>query len=158
MTPTTLPQPDLSHVFDIAVAIANPIEIGQTPSGIRRMIPITGGVVNGPHGQGRVLAGGADFQLIVANGAQAHLDARYAIEMADGATVFVANTALRVASPENSRKIMQGIPVDPSAVYFRCQPTFETAHPDWQWLHTFQFLGTGVRKPDGVFLSVYKVC
>ncbi|MDO7605450.1 MAG: DUF3237 family protein, partial [Burkholderiaceae bacterium] len=113
MTPTTLPQPDLSHVFDIAVAIANPIEIGQTPLGIRRMIPITGGVVNGPHGQGRVLAGGADFQLIVANGAQAHLDARYAIEMADGATVFVANTALRVASPEDSKKIMQGIPVDP---------------------------------------------
>ena len=158
MKPITLPHPSLQHVFDIAVAIASPIEVGQTPFGIRRIIPITGGVVDGPCGQGRVIAGGADFQLIVADGAQAHLNARYAIEMSDGATVFVDNMALRVASPDDSRKIMMGIPVDPVGVYFRCHPKFETAHPDWQWLHAFQFLGTGVRKPDGVFLSIFQVC
>ena len=37
------------------------------------------------------------------------------------------------------------------------QPRFETAHPDWQWLHETQFIGTGVRRPDGVLLSIYKV-
>lgn len=157
MTPNTLPKPELTHVFDVAVAIAPPIEIGQTPAGRRRIIPITGGVVDGPSGKGRVLAGGADYQLIVAQDTQAHLDARYAIEMVDGAVIFVENTALRVASQADSRKIMEGIPVDPSAIYFRCQPRFETAHPNWLWLHETQFIGTGVRRPDGVLLSVYKV-
>ena len=77
--------------------------------------------------------------------------------MVDGAVIFVENTALRVASQADSRKIMEGIPVDPSAIYFRCQPRFETTHPDWQWLHETQFIGTGVRRPDGVLLSIYKV-
>lgn len=158
MKPITLPQPALSHVFDILVTIAAPIEVGETVLGMRRIIPITGGIVEGPLGSGQVLAGGADFQRIVANGTQAHLQASYAIEMNDGAVVFVDNKALRVASQEDSQKIMQGVPVDPAAVYFRCQPSFETAHPDWQWLHACQFLGTGMRKPDGVFLSIFKVC
>ena len=64
----TLPPPQLEHLCDLAVAIAPPIEVGQTPSGLRRVIPITGGVVKGPRLNGRVLAGGADFQLILGGG------------------------------------------------------------------------------------------
>ena len=80
---------------------------------------------------GKVLAGGADFQLILGNGTQAHLDARYVIELDDGTRVFVQNTALRVASLENSQRIMRGQPVPPDAVYFRCQPRLEAASPAW---------------------------
>jgi hypothetical protein len=56
---------------------------------------------------------GADFQLILGGGTQAHLDARYVIELDDGSRVFVQNTALRVASLENSQRIMNGQPVNP---------------------------------------------
>ena len=80
----TLPAPQLEHVCDLAVTIAAPVEVGQTPAGLRRMIPITGGVVQGPRLNGKVLAGGADFQLILGGGTQAHLDARYVIELEDG--------------------------------------------------------------------------
>ena len=154
----TLPPPRLEHVCDLAVTIAAPVEIGQTPSGLRRMIPITGGVVRGPRMNGRVVPGGADFQLILGEGTQAHLDARYVIELDDGTRVFVQNTALRVASLENSQRIMRGQPVPPDAVYFRCQPRLEAASPDWAWLAESQFIGTGRRAPDGVFLSFYRVC
>jgi hypothetical protein len=41
----TLPPPQLEHVCDLAVTIAPPVEVGQTVSGLRRMIPITGGTV-----------------------------------------------------------------------------------------------------------------
>jgi len=153
----TLSPPTLEHLCDLAVTIAAPIEVGQTPAGLRRMIPITGGTVTGPHMNGRVLPGGADFQLIWSNGTQAHLDARYVMELDDGSRVWVHNTALRVASAENALRIMQGVRVDPAAVYFRCQPQFETAAPQWGWLHDSQFIGTGERAPDGVFLSFYRV-
>jgi len=153
----TLPPPSLEHVCDLAVTIAPPVEVGHTVSGLRRMIPITGGVVRGPRINGRVLPGGADFQLILGEGTQAHLDARYVIELDDGTRVFVQNTALRVASLENSQRIMRGEPVSPDAVYFRCQPRLEAASPAWAWLAESQFIGTGRRAPDGVFLSFYRV-
>ena len=154
----TLPPPKLEHLCDLAVTIAAPVEVGQTPAGLRRMIPITGGTVTGPRVNGKVLAGGADFQLILGGGTQAHLDARYVIELGDGSRVFVQNTALRVASLENSQRIMNGKPVNPDEVYFRCQPKLEATTPEWAWLSESQFIGVGRRAPDGVFMSFYRVC
>jgi len=154
----TLPPPTLEHLCDLAVTIAAPVEVGQTPAGLRRMIPITGGTVTGPRVNGKVLAGGADFQLILGGGTQAHLDARYVIELGDGSRVFVQNTALRVASLENSQRIMNGKPVNPDEVYFRCQPKLEATTPEWAWLSESQFIGVGRRAPDGVFMSFYRVC
>ena len=52
---------------------------------------------------------------------------------------------------------MNGQPVNPDEVYFRCQPQLETAAPQWAWLNDSQFIGTGRRAPDGVFLSFYRV-
>jgi hypothetical protein len=153
----TLPPPTLEHVCDLAVTIAAPVEVGHTPAGLRRMIPITGGTVTGPRLNGKVLAGGADFQLILDGGTQAHLDARYVIELDDGSRVFVQNTALRVASLENSQRIMNGQPVNPEEIYFRCQPKLEATTPAWAWLSESQFIGTGRRAPDGVYLSFYRV-
>lgn len=153
----TLPPPQLEHACDLAVRIAPPVEVGPTPAGLRRMIPITGGAVSGPLLNGKVLPGGADFQLILAGGTQAHLDARYVIELDDGTRVFVQNTALRVASAENSLRIIRGEPVNPDEVYFRCQPRFEAVGEKWAWLSESQFIGTGRRAPDGVFLSFYRV-
>jgi hypothetical protein len=153
----TLPAPTLEHVCDLAVTIDAPVEVGQTVMGLRRMIPITGGTVTGPQMQGRIVPGGADFQLIVGDGTQAHLDARYVLELQDGSRVFVQNTALRVASAEDSAKIRRGEPVDPSRVYFRCQPKFEATSAQWAWLSEHQFVGVGLRLPDAVHLSFYKV-
>lgn len=153
----TLPPPELEHVCNLAVTIAAPIEVGHTAAGLRRVIPITGGVVSGPRVNGKVLASGADFQLILGGGTQAHLDARYVIELDDGTRVFVQNTALRVASLENSQRIMRGEPVNPQEIYFRCQPKLEAAGEKWAWLSESQFIGSGRRAPDGVFLSFYRV-
>ena len=58
-----LPAPALAHICDVQVTIGKPLEIGKTPMGGRRLIPITGGTVSGPCLQGVVLPAGADFQL-----------------------------------------------------------------------------------------------
>ena len=154
----SLPAPALEHVCDLAVTIDAPVEVGSTAMGLRRMIPITGGTVTGPLMRGRIVPGGADFQLIVGDGTQAHLDARYVLALNDGTRVFVQNKALRVASAEDSAKIRRGEPVDPTRVYFRCQPSFEASTSQWSWLAEHQFIGVGLRLPDAVHLSFYKVC
>jgi Protein of unknown function (DUF3237) len=152
-----LPAPKLEHVCDLEVQVSAPIEIGHTSMGLRRMIPITGGTVTGPRLNGRVLPGGADFQLIVADHTQAHLDARYVLELDDGTRIWVQNSALRVTSTEDAARIMRSEPVEASRVYFRCQPRFEVANPSFQWLSEHQFIGTGVRLPNAVHLSFYQV-
>jgi hypothetical protein len=76
-------------------------------------------------------------------GTQAHLDARYVIELDDGCRVFVQNTALRLASLENSQRIMNGQPVNPDEIYFRGQPKLEATVPQWDWLSESQFSAPG---------------
>jgi hypothetical protein len=100
--------------------------------------------VTGLRLNGKVMAGGADFQLIFwRRHPGAHLDARYVIELDDGCRVFVQNTALRLASLENSQRIMNGQPVNPDEIYFRCQPKLEATVPQWDWLSESQFSAPG---------------
>ena len=151
-----IPAPTLEHVANVSVAIAAPIEVGDTRAGLRRVIPITGGEVRGPRLSGRVLAAGADFQAVHPAGI-ADLDARYVIELDDGTRVFVINTAIRRASPEDTQRLIRGEPVDPTRVYFRCLPRFEVAAGPWQWLAESLFVGAGVRRPDRVELAFYRI-
>jgi len=151
-----LAPPNLEPICDLRVFIGPPIELGQTSFGIRRIIPITGGVVQGQI-NGVVLPGGADTQLLLEQGQQGHLDARYVIETDQGETIFVQNKALRVMTSENSLKIMQGLPVNPEDIYFRSQPQFETSSSRLKWLCEHQFIASGVRLPDAVLLRFFKV-
>lgn len=152
----TLEPPRLEHLCDLLVTVDPPIAAGEGPFGLRRVIPITGGVVRGPRMAGRVLSAGADFQLVV-GGTTAHLDARYLIELDDGARLFVHNTALRHASAQTSARLMRGESVPPGDVYFRCQPRFETGDARWAWLAERQFIGRGERAPSAVRLSFWQV-
>ncbi|QRE75297.1 DUF3237 domain-containing protein [Methylobacterium aquaticum] len=152
----TLPAPTLTHVFDARIAVAVPVEVGITTAGSRRVIAITGGTVTGPGLTGRILPGGADYQTIAGDGLT-QLHARYVIEAADGALVYVENTGLRFGPPEALERLRRGEPVDPGLIYFRTAPRFETASPPLAWMQTSLFLATGARAPDHVSLSVYRV-
>ncbi len=155
MSDFTLPPPALEHLCDLAVDVGTPIDVGQTPLGQRRLVAILGGSVTGRIA-GRVLPVGADFQLI--HGATlARLEARYVLELDDGAHVFVQNNALRVASAEVTARLLRGDPVDPNEVYFRGQITLETGDERWSWLNERQFLCVGRRLPAKVLMSYYTV-
>jgi Protein of unknown function (DUF3237) len=162
-TPTssnTLAAPTLEHVADLRVTVSTPIEAGQVVGlnsrGGRRIIPITGGTVSGPKFQGKVLPGGADFQLIVSD-TTADLDAQYMLELDSGEHIFVKNHALRRGSATDIAKLVKGELVDHSAIYFRCVPTFEVSSPSLQWLTESIFVGTGARFPDHVLISIFRI-
>ena len=71
--------PSFEYMFRIHASVADPIELGRTPRGLRRIINITGGTVEGPVLSGIILPGGADWQVIREDGT-AVLEARYTIK------------------------------------------------------------------------------
>jgi hypothetical protein len=150
----TLAAPTLPFFADLSVQVGRPLEIGQTPAGNRRVIPILGGEVRGEGWTARILPGGADFQAIVSP-TLARLDARYVLETEAGELIYVVNNAIRVASAETTQKLMRGEPVDPASVYFRCAPSFETAAPSLAWINERLFVGSGVRRPEEVCISCF---
>lgn len=160
----TLPAPALEHLADLTVHVAAPVEagaiIGLNSRGRRRIIPITGGTLSGPTLRGRVLPGGADFQLVVSDTA-ADLDARYIIELEGpeygGQHLYVQNRALRRGSAADIARLVRGEPVDPAAIYFRCVPSFEVSSPALAWLTESLFVGSGARYPDRVEISLFRL-
>ena len=153
---TPLPTPALDLFADLSVEVDRPQEVGATQHGQRRLIPITGGRVTGQGWTGRVLSGGADFQLIV-NDRLAELDARYAIEVDGGDLIYVRNRAVRCAAPDVMARLIRGEPVPPEQVYFRCSPSFETASASLGWIHERLFVGSGMRQPDRVLMRFFVV-
>ena len=151
--------PLLTLTLEVRALVGAPVDIGEVPGGRRRIVPIVGGTFEG-HGEldikGRVLPGGVDSQLIHADGLTvAH--AQYTLESGRGALVYVKNRGLRHAPPDIMQKLLAGERVDPSRVYFRTAPAFETAAPELQLLTHSIFVGDGERYPDEVVLRFWKV-
>lgn len=150
------PLPALDFAFEAAVGVAPRFSLGQVHGGERRVIPITGGTVSGPLLNGRVVPGGADWQLVQPDGL-IDLTARYTIEAADGTLIGVVNRGLRHAPPEVNARLAAGEAVDPALVYFRTTPVFEAPSGPHEWLSRHIFVATGQRHPDGVLIRFFVV-
>jgi hypothetical protein len=148
--------PRLTFVMALHVRVDPPLEIGAVAGGRRRIVPIRGGTFEGPELNGRVLDGGADWQIVRADGRSA-LDTRYTLETDRGELVYIQNAGVRHAPPEIAERLLAGDAVDPSLVYFRTAPVFETSAPRLQWLTRALFVGDGERHPNHVVIRVWKV-
>lgn len=148
--------PGLEHAFDLVVELSPPHEMGTSPAGKRRIIPIVGGTAKGPLVNGKVLDVGADWQTVLAGGI-ADLDARYAVETEDGAVIEVISQGIRHASREVNARIARGEDVPTSEYYMRTAIRLETGHPDYDWVNRSLFLAAGGKVGSTVRLSVYRV-
>src|SRR5437764_822925 len=108
------PQP----IFRIEAELADILRLGHTPYGERRVIDIRGGCVSGARLAGRILPGGADWQIIRADGV-ADIRARYTIEAEAGGLVLVSSEGLRHGPAEVMDRLARGEAVDPDLYYFR---------------------------------------
>lgn len=143
-------------IFLVEADLAEITEVGTTPYGGRRVIEILGGTVAGPRLKGRLLTGGADWQIIRSDGV-ADVQARYVIETDDGARVLVTSNGLRHGPAEVLARIAAGETVDPSLYYFRTVMRFETADPKLDWLNRIIAIARGARQRLSVSLEVYEV-
>ena len=147
---------NLQPLFRAEITLAAAQELGEAPHGRRRIIPITGGRVSGERVSGRVLPGGADWQLIRSDGV-ADLDARYTLETEDGALIYVRNRGLRHGPAEVLKKLSLGQDVDPSLYYMRTTPSFETGDARYSWLNRMVCVASGARRAAAVELEVFEI-
>lgn len=154
--PAEAAPPQLTLAFTIRVQVGPPTELGPVPRGRRRIIPILGGTFEGPNIRGTVVPGGADWQIVRADGF-AELDTRYLLQTDAGHLIYIQNAGIRHAPPEVTKKLLAGEPVDPSQVYFKTVPTFETSAAELQGLTRSIFIGTGQRNPTEVIIRVWRV-
>ncbi len=152
----TTPVLETKYVFTITARIGEVTIAGETGHGVRRIIPIIGGEVRGERVNGKVCAFGADFQIIRPN-ELIDLEAKYAFETDDGATVYVENRGIRFGPVELLQKLKRNEPVDPKLIYFRTVPRFETGHANYRWLMENLFVGSAARHADRVVIDVHQV-
>jgi hypothetical protein len=148
--------PRLTLAMTLRVQVGAPMEIGDVPGGRRRIIPILGGTFEGPNIRGKVLDGGADWQIVRDDGL-AELDTRYALQTDTGKVIYIQNAGIRHAPPDVTKRLLAGEAVDPAQVYFKTVPKFETSAPELQWLARSIFVGTGERYPSEVVVRVWRV-
>jgi len=146
------PQP----IFSIRCELANILDLGAAPFGHRRVVNLLGGTVSGVRLNGRVLPGGADWQIVAADGAL-DIHARYTIESDQGALIQVDSKGVRHGPPEVLARLARGEDVEPSLYYFRTVMRFETAHPSTDWMNRILALAKGAREKNAVRLDVYEV-
>ncbi|HTV66952.1 MAG TPA: DUF3237 domain-containing protein [Rhizobiaceae bacterium] len=152
----TDPVIETKYAFTITARIAEVTTAGDIGHGVRRIIPIIGGEVRGEKVNGKVLAFGADFQIIRPN-ELIDLEAKYAFETDDGAVVYVENRGIRFGPADLLQKLKRGEPVDPKLIYFRTVPKFETGAANYRWLMEHIFIASAARHADRVVIDVHMV-
>jgi len=120
------------------------------------MVPILGGTFSGPEIAGRVLPGGADWQLVEADGLT-FVDAHYAIETDDSVRIEVRNQGIRHGPQDLMSRIAAGEVVPATDYYFRTAPRFEAPAGKYGWLNRSLFIGSGERYSDLVVVRIWKV-
>lgn len=148
MTALDAPAPRLRFMTGGQVDLLPEIDHGTTPRGRRLHVPITGGRLEGPLLRARVLPGGADWQLVRADGVF-ELEAIYDLLCDDGTLIHVRNQALWHSDTN-----------DWPARYAMCQPRFEAPAGPLSWLNDHLFVGTigqGRQPGTSIQLNVFQL-
>ena len=152
-----LPDPSLSRVYRLEATLAQPLDLGQTAQGHRRIVPLTGGTFTGPELKGTLLPGAsADWQLVLPDGT-ALGDIRYTLQTDGGALLYVQSHGVRHGSADVLERLARGEHVDASEYTFRTSTQIETAEPELDWLNKGVFISVAGRQTAGVTYDTYLV-
>lgn len=134
----------LEYMFELKVLCGKSYDVGKTARGIRRVIPIIGGVVEGKDIRGKVLSGGADYQLVQNDGKRTELEAIYDFCTNDGVNIHVRNVGV--------------LKNDSTGFYFRAAPRFEAPEDSkYAWLNDGVFVCKPEGMPDYISLKIFRV-
>jgi muconolactone delta-isomerase len=152
-----LPAPGLALVYRLEATLGQPLDLGATAQGHRRIVPLTGGTFTGPELSGTLVAGAsADWQTVLPDGT-ALGDVRYTLRTDRGDLLDVRSRGVRHGDPEVLSRLGRGEDVDASEYTFRTSTRVETAAPGLDWLNKGIFVGVGGRGPGAVVYETYLV-
>jgi Protein of unknown function (DUF3237) len=145
-----LPEPRLEPIYRLEATLGEPVDLGETDHGRRRIVPLIGGTFAGPAINGKLLPGAsADWQTVLADGT-ALGDVRYTLRTDGGDVLCVQSRGVRHRSAEVLARLARGEDVDASEYTFRTSTQIETAAAGLDWLNKGVFVSVGGRQPGGV--------
>jgi len=152
-----LPDPRLTQVYRLEATLAQPLDLGETAQGHRRIVSLTGGTFTGPELNGKLLPGAsADWQIVLPDGT-ALGDIRYTLETDGGDLLYIQSRGVRHGSTEVLSRLGRGEDVDASEYTFRTSTQIETAAPHLDWLNKGVFISVAGRQATGVIYETYLV-
>jgi hypothetical protein len=152
-----LPDPRLTPIYRLEAAVGEPVDLGDTGHGRRRIVPLTGGTFRGPSLAGKLLPGAsADWQTVLPDGT-AFGDIRYTLQTDADEVLYVQSRGVRHGSADILARLASGEDVDPSEYTFRTSTQIETTAAELQWLNKGVFIGVGERQASGVVYETYLV-
>ncbi|MDH4093752.1 MAG: DUF3237 domain-containing protein [Betaproteobacteria bacterium] len=148
--------PQFEFLMRIAADVGEVVTMGGGPLGERRVVSIDGGTFEGPQLAGRIEPGGADWQIVRADGVL-DIDARYVLRTAAGAAIRVVSQGYRYGPPEVLASLASGEAVAPERYFFRTVMRFETGAPDLLWLNRSIAVASAERKARQVLLESWRL-
>jgi hypothetical protein len=144
-------------LFDIAITVDPPQELGATPSGTRRIVPVTGGRFKGERVSGIVMPNAAADWILVRADGSILLDVRLTLKTDDGELIYMSYRGIRYSSPEIAERMANGEQVDPGEYYFRTAPVFETGADKYAWMNNIICVAVGERVPAQVRYRIFEI-
>ncbi len=141
--------PSAEFVMRLTVSLGRWYDVGETPEGYRRVIPITGGTFEGPKLRGEIMKGGADWQLI--RGYRTSLEAIYSIKTEDGVYIHIRNKGVAYDGPDENGE---------SSSYLMASPQFEApAGSRYDWMNNCVFICSldPSHVKDSIVLNIWKI-
>jgi len=144
-------------LFTIQIQLHPMQQIGTTPLGTRRVVPVSGGSFTGERLRGTVLPHAGSDWLLERGDGSFQQDARFTLETDDGALILMSYRGVRHGSSEVAARLARGEDVPATEYYLRTAPFYETSAPRYAWLNTIVSVGVGRRIPGGVIYDVYEI-
>ena len=152
-----LPHPRLIPVYRLEATVGEPVDLGDSAQGHRRIVPLIGGTFTGAKINGKLLPGAsADWQTVLPDGTAVG-DVRYTLQTDGGDVLYVQSRGIRHGSAEVLARLGRGEDVDASEYTFRTSAQIETAAAGLDWLNKGVFLSVGGRQASGVIYETYLV-
>jgi hypothetical protein len=139
----------------LSVDFAGMMVIGQTPAGLRRIAPVTGGRFSGERLNGIVLPG-ADWVINRPDGVM-EIDVRLPLETDDGAMIYLNYQGRFLATPDAMARMAQGVLLKPEEYSLAVTAKFEAGAEQYLWLNDVVAVGTGEQTADGPVYSFFEI-
>jgi len=155
---TTMPLKTLP-LFDMHVALKEPLNIGSSYAGHRIIYEVDSGYFEGAKLKGTLKPSGGDWLLMHPDGSLT-LDVRVCLETHDGALIYM-NYRGRWVMPDKvkaavlSKELCET--VDKDEYYLRTLIMFETSDKRYSWLNNIVSVSQGYRTSQGISYEVMEV-
>ncbi|ADL53941.1 DUF3237 domain-containing protein [Clostridium cellulovorans] len=115
-------------VLTLIVETGESEEVGNTPRGYLKVVPIKGGSFFGVNVKGKVLPGGYDWNTVINNDTEHHLS-KYILKTDDGTYISIENEGYLELKEEHSNRI-------------KTSSRFEVTEGKYDWLNSGVYVGS----------------